>query len=535
MNSNAKKLAISLVLIVALGTAAAVGFALSVRTPESVVESAPIVNSPGDTDNPAEDEAITVKTIKPKRDPNFVVSVEELATVRPYFEADLYARVAGPVKFIQKDKGDRIRMGEVLAEIDVPDYVQDIYQKEAVIAQKRMELQAARAKVAVAEAAIKAAEKNIAQKEAELNAATATKEYRKLVLDRFTQLARREAITDKVIDEQRKDYLAATAQCDSAAVAVEKARVDFEESKANLVVVLADIKIKESLVEVARQDRDLALVRAELARIRAPFDGVIVERHVDPGSFVQNATTAHTAPLFTVGMLQKVTVTSKIPDNYVPFISDSTSVVIHIGDQRIEGKVTRYEPAIEDKDRMMVVEADLFNGTEAEYRRYAAKALARQLMSVGVIEPLSAVTLTGSGQAIWEPSVKGEAKAFPLFPRVQGNAGARFKRLVPGMSGYMRFILHSADAYLLPSGAVFSRGGKQYVLLVKDDVAHLAPVDVQADDGKLAKVALLIRKRDAKGGSDQIVREMDGTEEIIASGQGEICDKQAVKPTLVDW
>jgi multidrug resistance efflux pump len=536
MNSLGKKLAFLLAMAVVLGAAIAVGYAAwSARPSTTDAESVPAVISPGDGENAGEGELISVKTIKPKRDPNFIVSVDELASVRPYFQADLYARVAGPVKFIQKDKGDRIKMGEVLAEIDVPDYVQDIAQKESVITQRQMEMQAARAKVGVAEAEMEVAKKNIAQREAEVNAATATKEYRKLVLDRFTQLAQREAITDRVIDEQRKDYLSAAAACDSAAVAVEKARVDFEESKANLAVVLADIKIKESLVEVARQDRDLAVVRAELAKIRAPFDGVIVERHVDPGSFVQNATTAHTAPLITVAMLDKVTVTSKIPDNYVPFISDNTSVVIHIGGQRIEGKVTRRVPAIADKDRTMEVEADLFNGTEDDYLRYVGKALAKQLMPVGVTQALPAVTLAATGQAIWEPSVKGAAKAFPLFPKVQGKAADRFKKLVPGMSGYMRLMLQSGDAFLLPSGAVFTRGGKQYVLIVKNNVAHLAPVDVQADDGKLSKVALLVRIRDAKGGSEEVVKELDGSEEIIANGQGEIGDSQAVRPTLIDW
>ena len=54
---------------------------------------------------------IPVKTIHPKRDPSFIISVQELASVEPYYRADLRARVAGPIKFITKDIGGRVTKG----------------------------------------------------------------------------------------------------------------------------------------------------------------------------------------------------------------------------------------------------------------------------------------------------------------------------------------------------------------------------------------------------------------------------------------
>src|SRR5437588_2490085 len=90
---------------------------------------------------------IPVKTIHPKRDPSFIISVQELASVEPYYRADLRARVAGPIKFIAKDIGGRVTRGEVLAEIDVPDAVHAVEQKEAVILQREREVDLARAEV----------------------------------------------------------------------------------------------------------------------------------------------------------------------------------------------------------------------------------------------------------------------------------------------------------------------------------------------------------------------------------------------------
>src|SRR5438132_14332753 len=56
--------------------------------------------------------ALIVKTIKPKRDPSFVLSCREIADVEPYYKAPILSQVAGRVKFIQKDIGDPITRSE---------------------------------------------------------------------------------------------------------------------------------------------------------------------------------------------------------------------------------------------------------------------------------------------------------------------------------------------------------------------------------------------------------------------------------------
>jgi len=92
-----------------------------------------------------------------------------------------------------------------------------------------------------------------------------------------------------------------------------------------------------------------------------------------------------------------------------------------------------------------------------------------------------------------------------------------------------------ADAFVLPARAVFSRGGKQYVLEVRDGKAHLLPVKVQVNDGTLAKVAIVTRVPDALGGTREVLKELSGNEEIVASRQQEYTEGQSVKTALSDW
>ena len=65
-----------------------------------------------------------------------------------------------------------------------------------------------------------------------------------------------------------------------------------------------------------------------------------------------------------------------------------------------------------------------------------------------------------------------------------------------------------ADAFVLPASAVFSRGGKTYLLEVKDGVTRLVPVRVQVNDGTVAKVVVITRVPDARGGSREVLRRL---------------------------
>jgi multidrug efflux pump subunit AcrA (membrane-fusion protein) len=449
--------------------------------------------------------AISVCTVNPKLDPAFEMPVEEPGYVEAYYRAELEARQAGPVKYIKKDIGDAVTKGEVLAVVDVPDLVQEVAQKEAAVERAKNDLKLAAKQIAVAAAAVEVADNNIHQKEAEADQAKATMDFRALELKRAQVMVKRQALYEDVVDERERDHQAAKAAYQGAQVAIEKARADWKEARAKLDAVRADVDLKQSLIEVARKDRDRTQALADYAKVVAPFDGVIVHRSVGPGSFVQNATTGHSESLLTVERTDVVTVVTRIPDTYAPYVAKGTEALMEMTElpgQIVHGKVTRRSPSLHEKDRRMRVEMDLFNGTEGEYEQFLAKERA-------------------SGFA----DLKGED--IPIFPRVTArSASAEPHPLLPGMFGKVRLILRKfKNAYLLPSEAIFSEGGKPYIYEVKAGKAHLVPVDVQVDNGKTAKVAMIV-----KMGELETKRELTGAEEIVLTNQGELTDGQDVRP-----
>lgn len=79
--------------------------------------------------------ALAVQVVSPQRGPitRFVTLPGE---IKPYQEATLYAKVAGYLKALTVDKGDKVTEGQLLAEIEVPELLADRarYQAEVEVA-----------------------------------------------------------------------------------------------------------------------------------------------------------------------------------------------------------------------------------------------------------------------------------------------------------------------------------------------------------------------------------------------------------------
>src|SRR5437899_1990985 len=74
----------------------------------------------GKTESP-----VTVQTVRPHRG-EIVRRVTLPGNVRAIQEATLYAKVAGYLKTITVDKGDAVKAGDLLAEIEAPEMVADL-------------------------------------------------------------------------------------------------------------------------------------------------------------------------------------------------------------------------------------------------------------------------------------------------------------------------------------------------------------------------------------------------------------------------
>lgn len=475
----------------------------------------------GEETESQEAEATTVKVVRPKFQKTFSRTVSGPAYVEAFFKADLFAHVAGPVKFIEKNIGDRVVEDELLVEIDVPDVVKELSQKEALVKQAEAAEEAAEAAVVTLRAQERIGHTAIEEKEAQLDRDKALRDFRKSQAIRFKSLSTQGTVAPETAEEKLQEYQVSEASCKSAEVGVKKARLDLEILAAKVAAARVDVLVQKQRVAVSRADRDRLRAQVEFARIRAPFNGVIVARNVDPGSFVQNATSARTQPFLSLVRIDKVTVAMQVPESAAPYVTSQTQAQISIETdagkpiRNLRGTVTRFSPFLDaDRGRTMRLEVDLYNPPERGYRRSVTRALTAMMGTLGATSPLEAGCLFHAGRSVWN----------------------RPGLLRPGMYGIMKLTLQKySNVHLIPGGAVISQDGHTYIYIVRDGVARRVPVQVQLEDGATAKVAIIVREEDPETGQEEVLRELTGEEEIIASGQGEIADGQEVRAVRADW
>ena len=529
----------ALVFLIALAVAG--GWALRNRFASAPTVPGMVADIDDDDEDLAKVQPLPIKVVRPKRDPNFTIRVPVPAYVEAYYQADLLARVAGPVLSVSKDLGDTVQKGEILAEIDVPDLVASVADKDAMILQREADVELAIAKAHSSSAAIAVAREVVGQRHAEVRQAAAMRDFRQKELRRFTSLVNDKAATPDILDESQRSFQAAEAGYEGALALVEKAKADVQEMEANSRAAFVDIDVKRNMVRVARKDRDLAMAMADLAKLRAPFDGVVVARKIDVGRFVQNATTGTPVPILTVARLDMVTVFAKLPDEFADLVRDQTIASIRMEKRpglEVRGKVTRFAPLIESRDRTMRVEVDLYNAPYASYQKAQTRTLATFLATLNARNGLETAIILAPAMDWWHEHTKGAREDFPAFPGVKGTvSGSGPYRLLPGMYGQMILNLQNyRNAYLVPSSSVFNYGGKRFVMLVKNGIAHRIPVRVQVDDGNVAMLILDGQSRpDVVGENSEAPQALEGDEEFALNGQSEVHEGQTVRPTLVNW
>ncbi len=497
----------ALLVVLGLAGAGAYLFFGGPRTAPAVAASP----RPGEDNEPK----IPVRAVYPRFDKAFTMIERRPADVMPYYRADLETRVPGLVSMIRTDVGDPVKKDDLLVVVDVPDLDAKVKQQKASWELANAQVEQKRAAYKVAETDLEVREAMIHSMEAKYKSDIAYHKFRKRQAERFQELLAARSIDARLVDEQEDRLEAAFQAVNASEQGVIEAKAQKKAAESRVVQAEADVKEALRKVDVAKSEWDYAKAMLGYATVEAPFDGVVVRRNVDPGFFVQNAATGHATPLLTIERNDIVTVVVRVPDNFAPFITANTEAIFETASLpgvKIHGRVTRFPPSLvnPERDRTMLVEVDLWNGSDR--KEFDAK-MADEKFKSGLKKGMPGDPRNGR----------------PIFPEVTGRlAAGRQLRMLPGMFGEMTLILRKFDdAYMLPSSAVVIEGGNTYIYVVQDGKAHLQPVKIQVDDGKLVKLELL----DAKG---DVIGDLTGKEEVIISNQSELSEGQPVNAAVMD-
>jgi len=201
---------------------------------------------------------------------------EWIGTLDGLVNADIKAQVEGYLVEQAYTEGSFVRKGQLLFQIDPRPFQAALDQAQGRLAQSQGQLEQAHAQLSQAQAQVAVAEAN--QRRVQLD------------VDRYTPLAKAQAITQQDLDNATQNNMAAKA-------GVEAAQAQVATSKAQITAALASVETDKAAVETAR-------INLGFTHITSPIDGIPGIAQLQVGALVSPAS----GPLTTVSTVDPIKV-----------------------------------------------------------------------------------------------------------------------------------------------------------------------------------------------------------------------------------
>src|SRR5579883_160822 len=223
----------------------------------------------------------------------------------PWQHTDVVAKVTGYIRTVAVDRGSRVKQGDVLATVWDPELAVQLSHEQAEVV---------------------AAQKEVA-------ALTAKRELHKVIAARYKAL-----IPDRAATQTQADIENATYEVTAA---------EAEKAKATVVALMERVRTTETLLGYTT--------------VRAPFDGIVTERFVHEGTFVE---LGKGTLLFHMVQSNVLRATIDVPEASGPSVAPGTKVAVQfaeLGPDWTDLTVARSAQELDVKTRTLRVEADLPN------------------------------------------------------------------------------------------------------------------------------------------------------------------------------
>jgi RND family efflux transporter MFP subunit len=298
------------------------------------------------------DGGVSVETVVPAREDLERLTEPGPAELLPFERTDLYALVSGFVKEIRVDIGYRVKKGDVLAVLSVPDVEAELAQKKAMVTKAFEEIEQAREIVKVAEANFHSAEFKV--KEVEAGRTRALAEYNRWKAEsvKAEDLVRRGLLDQQTLEVTRYQVEATRAAQLEVEAKVKSAEVAVKESEARWDKAKVDVKAAEARHKGAEADRDYAAAQLGFATVVAPYGGVVTARKLHTGAF-NNARTSEQPVIFTVVRTDTLRVLVDVPQKDARFLDvahpERHEVRVDLDGvpgRKFRWKITRFAPVL---------------------------------------------------------------------------------------------------------------------------------------------------------------------------------------------
>ncbi len=347
--------------------------------------------------NSASAVAIDRVTALPVARKNLKLTTTQPGRIIPFEETSITSKLSGFVESVMVDIGDAVKKDQILMRLSIPEMADEIKQKEALLAQTEAEILQSESTVLAAKAAMESTAAGIEEAKAGNGRVAAELEKAKAEYARIQQLSASGAVTQKLAEESLSHLRAAEAAGLEVHAKVKSAEASHRQAAANIEKSNADVNAAKARRDVAQAN--LGQIRTMLGylEIKSPFDGVVTQRAVDTGRYVQPAH-SNAAPLLMVARMDKVRVCIEVPEMEASAVDagehgDMVAIQIQsFGKKVIEGRLSRTSWGLDSSNRSLRTEVDLTNADRLlRPGMYASATIALDQRTDILVLPITAV------------------------------------------------------------------------------------------------------------------------------------------------
>jgi len=286
------------------------------------------------------------------------------AEFKPFQEIDVMAKVAGYVKNINVDVGSRVKQGDLLAVLEIPEMADDQARAQSVLNRSQAEVSRARD---------------------ELQRAEQSQSIAHLSYSRLADVAKQKAglIAQQEIDDAQSKDLVAEAQVSAAK---------------------SSLSASEQQVQVSTAELQKVKTLLDYTRVTAPFTGVVTKRYADTGSMIQAGTSSSTQvmPLVKLSQNSLLRLVLPVPESAVPTVHIGQHVEVRVPTlgRSFPGQVARFADKVATATRTMDTEVDVPNPSSLLIPgMFAEVNLTLDHRSAALTVPIPAVDLSGADES----------------------------------------------------------------------------------------------------------------------------------------
>lgn len=277
------------------------------------------------------------------------------ATIVPYEEQDVATKISGWIGELYVYPGDRVYKNQLLVSINAPDvnskfqeahFNYQSLEKEIIISKK--EFQKSLAELESNKAKLKGAN-------AEKNKMQANLTYWESEIKRQEKLYTNGAVSKEEYDNELAQYKMTLANLKKAEQEYIAMKSDLKATKISSQIAEEKIKQSENMAKSALASKNTAKTFLEYTQIRSFLNGVVTQRFLSKGSFINPGTA-----IFKIAQINPVRFQANVAISDIKEISMGNTVKIKTQkqpDKIFELKVTFIFPSADVSSRTTIVEA----------------------------------------------------------------------------------------------------------------------------------------------------------------------------------